>query len=307
MRERAGSVLRLTMPMRAAAQRVALPFLIFLSMMMIVLGKADIVLFEHARTRLADVLAPVLDVVSEPIDTVAFGVRRIENHFSVYGENEGLREENARLLQWQEVARRLETENAELRELLHFTPQGIHGFITGRVIANSGGAFLRNVLIDVGGTEGVERGQAAISGEGIVGRVTEVGERAARVLLVTDLNSRIPVLLEASRERAVLAGDNGSAPRLLYLPAQSGVKIGDRVVTSGSGGIFPPGLPVGVVSAVAGGIVHVEPYAALSRLEYVRIVDFGLSGVLPQGAVPGRRTERPGRHTPDADLGARWE
>ena len=305
MRERTGSVLRLTLPMRAAAQRVALPFLIFISVMMIVLGKADIVLFERARIQLADTLAPVLDAVSEPLEAVATAVRRVEQHFAVYDQNQVLRQENARLLQWEEVARRLERENADLRQLLNFAPQGIRGFITGRVIANSGGAFLRNVLIDVGATEGVERGQAAITGEGVVGRVTEVGDRAARVLLITDLNSNLPVLLESSRERAILAGDNGDMPRLLYLPPKSGVKPGDRVVTSGSGGIFPPGLPVGVVAAVDNGVPRVEPYASLSRLEYVRIVDFGLNGVLPQSAVPGPRAEHPARRGRDAELGAR--
>ncbi len=111
------------------------------------------------------------------------GCARREDLFAVYGENQRLREENQRLLQWQEVARRLETENSELKGLLHFEPQDVHGYITARVIANSGGAFLRNVLVDVGAREGVERGQAAIAGEGIVGRVAEVGNRAARVLL----------------------------------------------------------------------------------------------------------------------------
>src|SRR5579859_2880206 len=231
-------MLRLSMPMRAAAQRLALPFLVILSVGLIVLGKADILLIERARTDLNDALAPVFEVIARPVGVVASGVRRFGDHFTVYDENQKLREENARLLQWQEVAQRLETENEELRQMLHFTPQGVRGYITGRVIANSGGAFLRNVLIDVGEREGVERGQAALGGEGVAGRVTEVGSRAARVLLLTDLNSRVPVVVEDTRERAVLAGDNTSRPRLLYLPEKSAVQVGDRVVTAGSGGIF---------------------------------------------------------------------
>jgi len=305
VRERPGSVSRFSLPVRAAAQRIALPSLIFLSVLMVVLGKADIVLFERARTSIGDAMMPILDVIAQPLGSIAAGVHRVEDIFVVDSENQRLREENARLLQWQDVARRLQAENAGLRDLLHFTPQNARAFVAGRVIANSGGAFLRNVLIDVGSRDGVERGQAAITGEGIAGRVTEVGERAARVLLLTDLNSRIPVLLDGSRERAVLAGDNSSRPRLLYLPAKTTVKPGDRVITSGTGGIFPPGIPIGVVVSVDNGVARVEPYAELSRLEYLRIVDFGLTGVLPQSQVPGPRATRGGRRAPDADMDAR--
>jgi rod shape-determining protein MreC len=299
-------MLRLSMPVRAAAQRLALPFLVIVSAGLIVLGKADILLIERARTELSDALAPVFGVIAQPVNAIASGARRFQDHFTVYEENQRLREENARLLQWQGVAQRLETENEELRQMLHFTPRGVRGYITGRVIANSGGAFLRNVLIDVGERQGVERGQAALGGEGVVGRVTEVGSRASRVLLLTDLNSRVPVVLEDTRERAVLAGDNTSWPRLLYLPEKSAVRVGDHVVTAGSGGIFPPGLPVGAVSSIDGGVVRVEPEAELSRLEYVRIVDFGLSGsVLPQSVIPAPKAGRTGRRAADPDIDTR--
>ncbi|MGH7122956.1 MAG: rod shape-determining protein MreC [Stellaceae bacterium] len=297
---------RLAMPMRAAAQRLALPFLVVVSVGLIVLGKADILLVDRYRTDLNDLLAPVFGAIAQPINAIGSTVRKVQDHFTVYEENQRLREENARLLQWQEVAQRLESENEELRQMLHFTPQGVRGYITGRVIANSGGAFLRNVLIDVGDRQGVERGQAALGGEGVAGRVTEVGSRAARVLLLTDLNSRVPVVIEDTRERAVLAGDNTSRPRLLYIPEKSAVQVGDHVVTAGSGGIFPPGLPVGLVSSIDGGVVRVEPEAELSHLEYVRIVDFGLgAGVLPQNVIPAPKAPRGGRRAVDPDIDTR--
>lgn len=305
MRERSGSVIRLSLPLRAAAQRFALPSLIFLSVTLLVLGKADIVLFDRVRTVVADAMTPILDAIARPLSTVANAASSLEHLFEVYSENARLRDENATLMQWQEVARRLEAENSQLRGLLNFTPPDLHGYITSRVIGNSGGAFLRNVMVDTGSRDGVERGQAAITGTGIVGRVIEVGDRASRVLLLTDLNSRIPVVLDGSRERAVLAGDNSNQPHLLYLPAKSAVKIGDRIVTSGSGGIFPPGLPVGTVASIENGVAQVEPYAELARLEYVRIVDFGLSGVLPQSAVPAPKAGKGARRGADAAPDAR--
>lgn len=273
-------------PVWAATQRVAVPFLVFLSAMFIILGKADVLLFDRVRVVVADVAAPALEAVSQPLATVAGGVSNIEGVFSLFQENQRLREENARLLQWQEAARRLQTENTALRDLVKFSPEGAPSYVSAQVIANSGGAFARNVLVNAGTRDSVARGQAAVTGDGLVGRVAEVGSRAARILLLTDLNSRVPVMLDASRERAVMTGDNSDQPRLLYLPANVTAKVGERIITEGAGGIFPPGLPVGVVASVDGGVVRVEPFAELSRLDYVRIVNFGLEGVLPQNAVP---------------------
>lgn len=282
------------------AHRVVVPFLVLLSMMFIVLGKADVLLFDRLRIGIADAAAPVLQVVAQPLSAVAGAVRQVEGLFDLYHDNERLREENARLLQWQEVARRLEAENVALRDLAKLSPEGAAHYISAQVIANSGGAFARNVLVSAGERDGVARGQAAVTGEGLVGRVAEVGERAARILLLTDLNSRIPVTVASSNDRAVMAGDNSDQPRLLYLPINAVVKPGDRIVTTGAGGVFPPGLPVGLVASVEGGVVRVEPFAQLSRLDYVRIVDFGLGGVLPQSAVPRPKAKR-GARAPDFD------
>jgi len=302
LRERSGTVDRFTAPFRAAAQRAAVPFLIFLSAMFIVLGKADIVLFERLRVIVADAAAPILQAVAQPIATAATGVRNIEAIFAVYGENQRLHDENARLLQWQEVARRLEAENARLRGLVKFAPESPVRDVAARVIGNSGGAFARNVLVNAGSGEGVARGQAAATGEGLVGRIAEVGDHSARVLLVSDLNSRIPVVLDDTRERAVMAGDNSDQPRLLYLRANAAVKVGERIVTGGAGGVFPPGIPVGVVASIAAGVVRVEPYAELSRLEFVRIVDFGLEGVLPQSAMPLPKAAKGAKIIVDPDM-----
>jgi len=302
VRERSGSVDRLTAPVRAVAQRIAVPFLVVLSMMFILLGKADVLLFDRLRVIVVDATAPMLQAVSQPVATVGSGARYFQDLFVVYHDNQRLREENGRLLQWQNVARRLQAENAELRKLTKFQPPADARYVSAQVIANSGGAFARNVLINVGSHDEVVRGQAAVTGEGLVGRIAEVGNRASRILLLTDLNSHIPVVLDGSRERAVMAGDNSDQPRLLYLPANVAVKVGDRVVTAGSGGVFPPGLPVGVVAAVDGGIVRIEPFAELARLEVVEVVDFGLGGVLPQSAIPLPRPAR-GARVVDPDAG----
>lgn len=278
--------MRISVPVKAAAQRLTLPFLIFVSILLIVFGKTDALLYDGLRIALADRMAPVFQAVGAPFATVASGFRAISDAVRVNSENAELREENARLLQWQEVARRLAAENAELRQLAKLVPQNEVSAVTARVIADSGGAYARNVMINAGHEDGVQRGQAAMTGEGLVGRVAEVGARTARVLLLTDLNSHIPVELEDTHDRAILDGDNSEQPRLVYLPLKAEVHVGQRIVTGGAGGIFPPGLPVGVVASVAGDVIRVEPFAELTRLELLRIVDFGLGGVLPQSLAP---------------------
>src|SRR3984893_16965864 len=82
--------------------------------------------------------------------------------------------------------------------------------------------------------------------------------------------------------RALLAGDNSERPYLRYLDTGAAIRIGDRIVTSGQGGVFPPGLPVGVVACLDGGAPRVEPYVELSRVGYLRIVDYGLADALPK-------------------------
>jgi rod shape-determining protein MreC len=295
-------VIGLSPPRRAAVQRLTLPFFVSLSVAMILLGKADQILFEPLRTSVTDTAAPALDLLSRPLAALGHLSDRARDFVAVYQNNVRLARENERLLNWQQAALGLASENARLRDLLKLTPEPAATFITARVIANSGGAYVRSLMVYAGYENGVVRGQAAVTGEGLVGRVLEVGSRAARVLLVTDLNSRVPVIVEGSQRRALLAGDNSERPYLRYLDAGAGIKIGDRVVTSGQGGVFPPGLPVGVVASVDGEAPRVEPYVEMSRIEYLRIVDYGLASGLPK-PVPiasrnGRRADSPAGDQP---------
>jgi rod shape-determining protein MreC len=112
--------------------------------------------------------------------------------------------------------------------------------------------------------------------------VLEVGRRASRVLLLTDISARVPVVIERTRDQAVLAGNNSDNPELQYLPRDVDIKVGDRIVTSGVGGNFPVGLPVGEVVRVGEGHILVQLYAQLDRMEYIRLVDYSLPGILMQ-------------------------
>jgi len=219
-------VIRLSPQLRTAVQRTTLPILVLLSGAVIVLGKADQLLFDSLRTAVSDTVAPVLDAIARPLNAFGEVVDHARMAVTTYQTNVRLEAENQRLLQWQQAALNLAADNKQLRGLLKAVPETALSFVTARVVANSGGAFVRMILINAGSEDHVSRGQAVLTGEGLVGRLTEVGDRAARVLLITDLNSRIPVTIERSHVAAVLAGDNSERPRLLYLPA------GDPIVAA---------------------------------------------------------------------------
>ncbi|KAA0681045.1 rod shape-determining protein MreC [Roseomonas genomospecies 6] len=273
-----GSVVRLAAPLRALAQRFSFLLLVLASIALMMVGKIDALSVDSARARVTDAFAPILDAISRPAATAAHVVESVVEVQNAFEENQRLKAENARLLQWKQAALRLEAENISLRSLLKATPEPSSSFITARVIAAPGSSFLRTLVVTAGRRDGVRKGQAAIAGSGLVGRVIEVGEWSARILLLTDINTRIPVVLERSRQRAVMAGDNSDQTRLLYLPPEAPVQVGERVVTSGHGGQFPPGLPVGVVSSAGERGVRVQPNVDLSRVEHLQLVEFSLPG-----------------------------
>jgi rod shape-determining protein MreC len=289
--------MRAVAQLRATLQRTAPTLLIVLAAAIILVGKADQAVFEPLRIGASDMAAPVLDALSQPLSVAAAAVERVRGMADIYADNLRLAEENRKLLQWQQVALKLSAENQSMRGLLNVVPENGVSYVTARLIGNSGG-YVRTAMVNAGADQGAARGQAAIAEGGLIGRLTEVGSRAARILLITDLNSRIPVVVPASRTTAVLAGDNSDRPRLVFASEPKAIRIGDRVVTSGDGGVFPPGLPVGVVASIDPGGVRVEPYAELRQLDYVLLVDYGLAGGLPPPVGPAHK--RAGK-TPDVD------
>lgn len=281
MKQHPGMVGRLA-TLRLLAQRFAFLALVLASFAMMLLGKADTIVVERLRVLIDDGLSPVLQVLSRPASAVHSVVDAVHDLASLRAENVRLAEENARLMHWQTVARELDNENKALRSQLNYAPDPDSAFITARVFGDTGEAFGRSMLISAGTREGVRKGQAVIAGENLVGRIVEVGDRTARILLLTDPSSNIPVVIEGTRAKAILAGDNSDRPRLnLLLSANSNAAVGSRVVTSGHGGAFPPGMPVGVIASIQDGVARVEPFVHRYQLEYVTVVDYGLPGVLP--------------------------
>ena len=287
-------MIRLSIPFRQALGRLTLPVLIAVAFGLMLLGKADALLAERLRMAVADTLAPLFAVVAQPIASVHRAVGEAEGLLTLRAENTQLRADNEQLRRWQAVALALDAENATLKANLRWIPDPAPSYVTARVVADAGGVYARAVLLSVGPNHGVTKGQIALDEGGLVGRITELGTRSARVLLITDINSRIPVTLENSRARAILVGTNGARPRLMHWPEGVQPVEGERVVTSAEANAFPAGLPVGVVHYSATNAPEIEPAARLDRLEIVRVFNYGLRGVLPPEST-ARPTAAPAR------------
>ena len=280
MKERSRFTYRFATPLPGLAQRLTFLGLVIAAFTLMLVAKADISMMERLRAQVTDSVAPIIDVMSRPIAVTNEVIVQVRALSTVYEKNKNLRQDKERLLHWQSVARMLEAENQALRAQLNYVPGPQASYVSARVIADTGGAFAHSLLLNIGHQPGVNKGHAVVTGDGLIGRVAGVGDRATRVLLISDLNSRIPVLIEATRTRAILAGNNSNRPRLIHMVPGATVSPGDRVVTSGHGGVFPVGLPVGLVDAVNEGGISVLPFVPRDRLEYVRILDFGLKGII---------------------------
>lgn len=280
MNDRERSVSRYAAPLRTFAHRFAHIGLVVAAAALMLVGEMEPATFERARAQVTDAVAPILNVISRPLDVVQDAVGEGKTLLALREENARLRAERDRLLQWQAIARKLESDNKALRELLRFVAVDDATTISARVIGDAGGAFARTMILSAGSRAGVRKGQAVITGAGLVGRIQEVGLRSSRLLLLSDLNSRVPVVIENSRVRGVVAGTNGETLRLVHLPPDVIAEPGERIVTSGHGGALPPGLPIGVIATVNDTGIEVEPLVDPSRLEIVRVLDYGLDGIM---------------------------
>ncbi|MBL8642091.1 MAG: rod shape-determining protein MreC [Alphaproteobacteria bacterium] len=225
------------------------------------------------RMAMIDALTPVIDLVGAPFRSMTAAMSDASGLTKIRAENARLKAENKQLHEWYQTAMLLRSENQSLKDLLNVIPEPDQSYITTRVIADSGSSFVKTVLIEAGFDNAVEEGQAVLGSQGMIGRVVEVGKRASRVLLLNDINSHVPVVIEGANQRAVLSGTNDDLLVLIHLPPDLLIEKGARIITSGTGGMFPTGLPIGEVSEIKNGIPMVMMYSDPYGAGYVQIVE----------------------------------
>ena len=224
------------------------------------------------RMALIDRFAPSMDWAIAPVASVSRMARDFESYTRVYEQNQELREELQRMKGWQEAAIQLEQQNARLRELNKVRLSPRLTYVTGEVLADSGSPFRQSGLVNIGQRDGVVEGAAAMDGLGLVGRVAGLANSTSRILFLTDASSRVSVTVRPSGQNAIVTGDNSVAPPLEFLESIEDIRPGDRVVTSGDGGVLPPDLLIGQVAKGADGRLRVRLAADYKRLRYIRIL-----------------------------------
>lgn len=280
--------------MRQALSRLTLPVLAAVAFALVLVGKADTLLAMRLRGALDDALTPIYGAIAKPLAQARDSVGWVRDLMDVQAQNVQLRQQNARLRHWQLVAEALALRDRELEAQLHWMPSRPATFVTAPVVADTGGLYAHAVLVELRRGHTVHRGDIAVDGGGLVGRVTEVGARSARVLLITDLNSRVPVMLVGSHAPALMVGTNATMPRLTFWPQGVVPREGERVVTSNAGGVFPADLPVGTVHYNRAHVAEVLPDARLDQLDMVKLFDFGsIASLAPEAAARRHRNGPP--------------
>lgn len=227
---------------------------------------------EQMRTDLIDRIVPSFSWAMRPVTRVAGMLENVQSYARIVEQNQELRRELQQMRAWREAALQLEQRNAQLLDLnqVRIDPQLTH--VTGVVMADGGSPFRRSVLLNVGARDGVQDGWAVMDGLGLAGRIAGVGQRTARVVLLTDTASSVPVLIQPSGQRAMLSGDNTAFPLLEFIEAPDELRPGDRVISSDDGGVFPAGLLVGEVVQSRDRRLRVRLAADYGRLEFLRVM-----------------------------------
>ena len=283
-KQRAGGVIRLAI----------LLTLIFASAVLLVLERVDHKWVHALHAASFDLISPLLERASQP----AIYVQHLRHELGAYldqvAELERLKAENQELKQWQWKANQLESEAKEYRKLLLAVDDSSYGFATGRAIADGRSPFVRSALINIGRAQGVTNGYAVVNSDGFVGRVVETGEHSARVLVFTDINSRVPVEIGSDRVRAIMRGDGDSRPVIEFVPADKTIAAGDDVLTSGQDGLLPLGLPVGKIIK-SDHVFRVVPYVDLDQVDFASVLFY---------AAPGLELANGATAAADSDVGA---
>ncbi len=252
--------------------RKVLILYMFLSLFLLAMGTLDFPVIVNMRGFLMDKLSLFLKGTSHPIGVFKEWKEETLDFFNAPTKLQDLRNENHSLKNKLIEAQSLIEENQHLKKLVNIKTPSIRPFLTTRVLSYPSHPYFQSIIIDAGKNSGVEIDQVALTDQGLVGRVIQVGSHTAQVVLINDINSRIPVTIGNKNISAILVGNNQGFPFLKYVSDGENVAIGDRILTSGRGGIFKTGIPVGLVTHITDKTINVTPFVKLDQIFFVSLL-----------------------------------
>jgi rod shape-determining protein MreC len=241
-------------------------------------------------------------ILDKPVQVVGDGTSSLSDYFFAVRENRTLKKEVQELSQYRDAYLEMKDVNERYEKLLNLRTEPPVDTVTARTVLVARGPFNNNRLIDAGSDKHISFGNPVITDQGLVGRVVGISPNVSRVLMVTDITSRIPVMIMRSDGRAMMDGDGGGYPKLDWVRGRDTVREGDQILTSGDGGVFPRGLPVGEAVKGVDGVWRVRLYSNRGPIDFVKVLmfkDFSqlpdastllrtppISAVLPKPALP---------------------
>ena len=258
--------------------------LLIISLTVLSYGTARLSDTGFLRKIILGAAAPVQDAINIPLQSLHDGWKKYLFLVGLEDENRQLRRQNAALTEQLNLYREGRLEAERLRKLLVLKENFPQRPVAARVIDRARAPLFKTLLINKGTVDGLQAGLPVLSDQGVVGRIKETSWHASRVLLLTDAQSNIDGMIQQSRAQGILQGAGSAGCSLKYISRTEEVLEGDAVITSGMAGVFPKGLPLGVVTGASrsnGGLfqkIDVAPAVDFEKLEEVL--------VLPKDAKP---------------------
>ncbi len=269
-REDFGIAVRSAFLAKGTKQRFSLFVLIILSIIFLFAETIETKPLNYLRSFIKDTIYRGSLVVSIPFKNFNNIFENINKHMNLYNNYNKLKVENDELKNNISKSDFLELENAQLRKLIEEQVSSLSNLVSARIMLDKQSPYLNSLIINIGSNKNIKNGMAVLDGKNFIGRIVDVNFFSSRILLVADLNSKIPVISEPSAHHAILTGHGKNALSLEYLPENHNIKDGDKVYTSGKEGIFSPGIPVGIVK-IEKNIVTVSLFSDLSQITFVNV------------------------------------
>ena len=254
---------------RGNKQRFSLFFLIILSIVFLILGRFNLSAINYIKVSINELVYRSSFIVSVPENYIKKTYINVQDHFTYYDEYLKLKKENIELKSSIENTSFITSENERLKKIIDDYII-VSDEIIAKVLIDKQSPFLRSMIINKGSKNDIKLGMAVLDGEFLVGKVVEVNYTTSRVLLLSDLNSKIPVTIEPEGYQSILSGTGKNNGIIQYSKEEIFLKEGSSVFTSGSGALFKSGIPIGKITNK----INVDYFSDFSQLKFVKVIEF---------------------------------